>query len=200
MSDHQADHGYGTVNVYRAPGAVKIELNRPERLNAWSSELSADLLRVLREVAADEAVRAVMLTGSGRSFCSGADLKEGMAAARANDGRIDTESTLVTWYHPIVTAIREMPKPVVAAVNGPAAGAGLSLALAADLVVAAARPSLRSAPAQNARPAPVSMTARTSSSAATSRSTVSRSDESSLDQAFSRSGRFSSIFTAPGAR
>ena len=66
--------------------------------------------------------------------------------------------------------------------------------------LAAARPSLRSAPEQNARPAPVSMTARTSSSAATSRSTVSRSDESSLDQAFSRSGRFSSIFTAPGAR
>ncbi|HEX4090322.1 MAG TPA: enoyl-CoA hydratase [Trebonia sp.] len=137
MSDKHADQGYGTVNVYRAPGAVKIELNRPERLNAWSTQLSSDLLAVLREVATDDEVRAVMLTGAGRSFCSGADLKEGMATARENGGRVDTESALVTWYHPIVTLIREMPKPVVTAVNGPAAGAGLSLALAGDLVVAA---------------------------------------------------------------
>jgi len=137
VSDNQAGQGYGTVNVYRAPGAVKIELNRPDRLNAWSDALSADLLKILREVAADDDVRAVMLTGAGRSFCSGADLKEGMATAQANDGRLDTESSLVTWYHPIITAIREMPKPVVCAVNGPAAGAGLSLALAGDLVVAA---------------------------------------------------------------
>jgi 2-(1,2-epoxy-1,2-dihydrophenyl)acetyl-CoA isomerase len=136
VSDDQPDLRYATVNVRRAGGAVKIELNRPERMNAWSSALSADLLTVLREVAADDEVRAVMLTGAGRAFCSGADLKEGMASAAANDGRLDTESTLVTWYHPIVTAIREMPKPVVTAVNGPAAGAGLSLALAGDLVVA----------------------------------------------------------------
>ena len=136
MRDNQADHGYGTVNVYRAPGAVKIELNRPDRLNAWSRELSADLLKVLTEVAADDQVRAVMLTGAGRAFCAGADLKDGLAAATDANGQIDTKSTLVTWYHPIVTVIREMPKPVVTAVNGPAAGAGLSLALAGDLVVA----------------------------------------------------------------
>jgi 2-(1,2-epoxy-1,2-dihydrophenyl)acetyl-CoA isomerase len=136
VSDEQADLDYDTVNVYRAPGAVKIELNRPERLNAWSEELSADLLKVLREVAADDEVRAVMLTGAGRAFCAGADLKDGLAAVRDSNGQIDTKSTLVTWYHPIVTAIREMPKPVVTAVNGPAAGAGLSLALAGDLVVA----------------------------------------------------------------
>jgi 2-(1,2-epoxy-1,2-dihydrophenyl)acetyl-CoA isomerase len=137
VTDKHAGQGYGTVNVYRAPGAVKIELNRPDRLNAWSAELSSDLLTVLREVAADDEVRAVMLTGAGRAFCSGADLKDGLAAARNADGQIDTESALVTWYHPIVTAIREMPKPVVTAVNGAAAGAGLSLALAGDLVVAA---------------------------------------------------------------
>jgi 2-(1,2-epoxy-1,2-dihydrophenyl)acetyl-CoA isomerase len=136
VSDNQAGPGYGTVNVYRAPGAVKIELNRPDRLNAWSGELSSDLLTALREVAADDEVRAVMLTGAGRAFCAGADLKDGLTAARDGNGQIDTKSTLVTWYHPIVTAIREMPKPVVTAVNGPAAGAGLSLALAADLVVA----------------------------------------------------------------
>jgi 2-(1,2-epoxy-1,2-dihydrophenyl)acetyl-CoA isomerase len=137
VSDNQADQGYGTVNVYRAPGAVKIELNRPDRLNAWSKELSADLLRALTEVASDDQVRAVMLTGAGRAFCAGADLKDGLSAARDADGHTDTKSALVTWYHPIVTVIREMPKPVVTAVNGPAAGAGLSLALAGDLVVAA---------------------------------------------------------------
>jgi 2-(1,2-epoxy-1,2-dihydrophenyl)acetyl-CoA isomerase len=136
VSDDQPDLGYDTVNVHRAGRAVKIELNRPERMNAWSSALSADLLSALRAVAADDGVRAVMLTGAGRAFCSGADLKEGMASAAANGGPLDTESTLVTWYHPIVTAIREMEKPVLTAVNGPAAGAGLSLALAGDLVVA----------------------------------------------------------------
>jgi len=80
-------------------------------------------------------VRAVMLTGNGRAFCSGADLKDGADDAVA--GKLDTYTTLTRWYHPIVTTIREMPKPVLTAVNGPAAGAGLSLALAGDLVVAA---------------------------------------------------------------
>jgi 2-(1,2-epoxy-1,2-dihydrophenyl)acetyl-CoA isomerase len=76
-----------------------------------------------------------MLTGNGRAFCSGADLKDGADDAVA--GKLDTYTTLTRWYHPIVTTIREMPKPVLTAVNGPAAGAGLSLALAGDLVVAA---------------------------------------------------------------
>lgn len=123
------------VDVNRDGAAVKIALNRPERMNAWSDGLSRDLLAVLREVAADETVRAVMLTGNGRAFCSGADLKDGADDAVA--GKLDTYTTLTRWYHPIVTTIREMPKPVLTAVNGPAAGAGLSLALAGDLVVAA---------------------------------------------------------------
>jgi 2-(1,2-epoxy-1,2-dihydrophenyl)acetyl-CoA isomerase len=127
---------YETIELYRTGAAAKIVLNRPERMNAWSNALSADLLDVLRDVASDDAVRAVMLTGAGRAFCSGADLKEGAQGAAANDGALDTAGTLTRWYHPIVTTIREMPKPVISAVNGPAAGAGLSLALAADLVVA----------------------------------------------------------------
>src|SRR5579863_10244925 len=126
---------YETVEVNRDGAAVKIALNRPERMNAWSDGLSQDLLAVLREVAADETVRAVMLTGNGRAFCSGADLKDGADDAVA--GKLDTYTTLTQWYHPIVTTIREMPKPVLTAVNGPAAGAGMSLALAGDLVVAA---------------------------------------------------------------
>lgn len=134
MDDEQTRR-YETVEVNRDGAAVKIALNRPERMNAWSDGLSRDLLAVLREVAADETVRAVMLTGNGRAFCSGADLKDGADDAVA--GKLDTYTTLTRWYHPIVTTIREMPKPVLTAVNGPAAGAGLSLALAGDLVVAA---------------------------------------------------------------
>jgi 2-(1,2-epoxy-1,2-dihydrophenyl)acetyl-CoA isomerase len=106
-------------------------------MNAWSNALSRDLLGVLRDLAGDDEVRAVMLTGAGRAFCSGADLKEGAEGAAANGGApLDTDGILTRWYHPIVTTIREMPKPVISAVNGPAAGAGLSLALSADLVVA----------------------------------------------------------------
>jgi len=133
--DDEQTRRYETVDVNRDGGAVKIALNRPDRMNAWSDGLSQDLLAVLREVAADETVRAVMLTGNGRAFCSGADLKDGADDAVA--GKLDTYTTLTRWYHPIVTTIREMPKPVLTAVNGPAAGAGLSLALAGDLVVAA---------------------------------------------------------------
>ena len=133
--DDELTRRYETVEVNRDGAAVKIALNRPERMNAWSEGLSQDLLTVLREVAADETVRAVMLTGNGRAFCSGADLKDGADDAVA--GKLDTYTTLTRWYHPIVTTIRQMPKPVLTAVNGPAAGAGLSLALAGDLVVAA---------------------------------------------------------------
>lgn len=128
---------FETVELYRTGTAAKIVLNRPERMNAWSNALSRDLLGVLRDLAGDDEVRAVMLTGAGRAFCSGADLKEGAESAAANDGApLDTDGILTRWYHPIVTTIREMPKPVISAVNGPAAGAGLSLALSADLVVA----------------------------------------------------------------
>ena len=133
--DNELTRRYETVEVNRDGAAVKIALNRPERMNAWSEGLSQDLLAVLGEAAADETVRAVMLTGNGRAFCSGADLKDGADDAVA--GQLDTYTTLTRWYHPIVTTIREMPKPVLTAVNGPAAGAGLSLALAGDLVVAA---------------------------------------------------------------
>jgi 2-(1,2-epoxy-1,2-dihydrophenyl)acetyl-CoA isomerase len=127
---------YETVELYQTGAAAKIVLNRPERMNAWSDALSRDLLDALRDVAADDAVRAVMLTGAGQAFCSGADLKEGAQNAAANGGSLDTEAALTRWYHPIVTTIRETPKPFISAVNGPAVGAGLSLALAADLVVA----------------------------------------------------------------
>ncbi len=125
-----------TVNTRRDGGAMTIELNRPEALNAWNAQLGADLLAALRDAGADESVRAVVITGGGRAFSSGADLKE-IGADTTPDGRPDVYRTLTERYHPIMLAIREMPKPVLASVNGPAVGIGCSLALCCDLIVAA---------------------------------------------------------------
>ena len=126
-----------TVNVSRNGAAATIELNRPQALNAWNAQFGADLLAAVRELAADEAVRAVVVTGAGRGFSSGADLKDSGAGQVTDDGRVDVQARLTEVYHPIMETIREMPKPVVAAVNGPAVGIGCSLALCCDLIIAA---------------------------------------------------------------
>ncbi len=126
-----------TVNVHLADGFATVELNRPEVLNAWNAQLGADLLAALRDVAAEESVRAVILTGAGRGFSSGADLKDMSARDSSADGTPDVYGMLTERYHPIMYAIREMPKPVIAAVNGGAVGIGCSLALCCDLIVAA---------------------------------------------------------------
>jgi 2-(1,2-epoxy-1,2-dihydrophenyl)acetyl-CoA isomerase len=126
-----------TVDVRRDGGATTIELNRPQALNAWNAQLGHDLLAALREAAGDASVRAVVITGGGRAFSSGADLKDISGGDTTSDGRPDVYKTLTERYHPIMLAIREMPKPVVASVNGPAVGIGCSLALCCDLIVAA---------------------------------------------------------------
>jgi 2-(1,2-epoxy-1,2-dihydrophenyl)acetyl-CoA isomerase len=125
-----------TVNLHRDGAAATIELNRPEALNAWNGALGDELLDAIRSVAGDDEVRAVVLTGAGRAFSSGADLRDVSSRERTPDGHVDLRSLLNERYHPIITTIRTMPKPVLAAVNGPAVGIGLSLALASDLVVA----------------------------------------------------------------
>jgi 2-(1,2-epoxy-1,2-dihydrophenyl)acetyl-CoA isomerase len=126
-----------TVNVSRNGAAATIELNRPQALNAWNAQFGDDLLATVRELGADEAVRAVIVTGAGRGFSSGADLKDSGAGQVTDDGRVDVQARLTEVYHPIMETIREMPKPVVAAVNGPAVGIGCSLALCCDLIIAA---------------------------------------------------------------
>ena len=135
MTDFELAHRYDTVNLYRRGAAAKVELNRPERMNAWDAQLARDLLDALTSVAEDPGVRAVVLTGAGRAFSSGADLKESQVEGEA--GPRDLYSVLTERYHPMILGVREMPKPVVAVVNGAAAGIGLSLALACDLVIAA---------------------------------------------------------------
>jgi 2-(1,2-epoxy-1,2-dihydrophenyl)acetyl-CoA isomerase len=135
MSDYELIHAYETVNFARAGGAARIELNRPDKMNAWEATLTRDLRAALAQVAEDDTLRAVLLTGAGRGFCSGADLSAGFDPTPS--GHPDLQTSLRERYHPVLTAIRELPKPVVAAVNGGAAGVGCSLALACDLILAA---------------------------------------------------------------
>jgi 2-(1,2-epoxy-1,2-dihydrophenyl)acetyl-CoA isomerase len=127
---------YETV-IWDVEGGVgRITLNRPETLNAWNKQFATDLLQVIKEAQSDS-VRALLITGAGRAFSSGADLKEGGAGDIAEDGLPDVRQRLIGLYHPILLGLRELPKPVVAAVNGPAVGIGASLAFACDLLVAA---------------------------------------------------------------
>jgi 2-(1,2-epoxy-1,2-dihydrophenyl)acetyl-CoA isomerase len=126
---------YETVNVRRDGAAATIELNRPDALNAWNAQLGRDLLAAVKGAAEDAEVRAVVVTGAGRAFSSGADLR-GVTEDQTPEGHPDLHKVLTERYHPIITTIRTMPKPVLAAVNGPAVGIGLSLALASDLVIA----------------------------------------------------------------
>jgi 2-(1,2-epoxy-1,2-dihydrophenyl)acetyl-CoA isomerase len=124
-----------TVQVQRRGAVATLVLDRPQAMNAVDPQLGDDLLRALTETAADDAVRAVLLTGNGRAFCSGADLRTGFEPTAA--GHANVQKALHERFHPIIQTLREMPKPVVAAVNGAAAGIGCSFALACDLVVAA---------------------------------------------------------------
>jgi 2-(1,2-epoxy-1,2-dihydrophenyl)acetyl-CoA isomerase len=126
---------YDTVTWERSAGVGRITLNRPDSLNAWTAQLGRDLKRAITVDAADPSVRAVLITGAGRGFSSGADLKAGFDAA--DDGFPDIRKELDELYHPIIAGVRRLEKPVVAAVNGPAVGIGASLALACDLVLAA---------------------------------------------------------------
>ncbi len=135
MSASSPTHPYETINLRRDAGAATIELNRPETMNAWNRQLGTELLDAIESVAREDSVRAVLITGAGRGFSSGADLKAGFDPTP--EGHPDVGGVLRDLYHPIIAGIRRMPKPVVAAVNGGAVGIGCSLALCCDLVVAA---------------------------------------------------------------
>ena len=115
-------------------GVGRLTLNRPETLNAWHPEFGRELKRAIETDAADPSVRAVLVTGAGRGFSSGADLKAGFDVA--DDGMPDVAKELNELYHPIIAGVRRIEKPVVAAVNGPAVGIGASLALDCDLILA----------------------------------------------------------------
>ena len=115
-------------------GVARITLNRPDALNAWTAEFGVELLAALQASGTDDSVRVVAITGAGRAFSSGADLTQ--PPELTEDGKANLRARLVNSYNPVILAIRELPKPVVAVVNGPAVGIGCSLALACDLIVA----------------------------------------------------------------
>jgi len=121
---------YETIRTETSGAVLTITLNRPESLNALNAAMRRELLSAIRAAGKDESVRAVVITGEGRGFCSGADLRGGPAER-------EFRRVVTAEYNPLISAIRELPKPVIAAVNGVAAGAGVSLALACDLVYAA---------------------------------------------------------------
>jgi len=109
-----------------------ITLNRPAALNSFTAEMHGLLLAALNAAADDRAVRAVLVTGSGRGFCAGQDLGD-----PAMVGKVDVGAVIERFYRPLATRVRTMPVPVIAAVNGVAAGAGANFALCCDMVVAA---------------------------------------------------------------
>ena len=123
------------------PGIALVTLNRPDRLNAMSTELVADLHVVLGAIADDPSVRVVVLTGEGRGFCAGLDLKESSQRTAAGEGRGGRAAAGMAGQQQIaslVPRLRGLRQPVIAAVNGAASGGGLALALASDVRVAAA--------------------------------------------------------------
>lgn len=121
-----------------ADGVCRITLDRPQVYNALSTGLIADITSAVEAAGADDTVRVVILTGAGdKAFCAGADLKEGFATAADLGGVMNLGESLRNGYHPMIRAIRNLPKPVVGRVNGVAAGAGCSLALACDVVICA---------------------------------------------------------------
>ena len=137
MAKFEIETEYETVNLLRSGAAAKIELNRPDSLNAWNGQMSADLFAAYEAVRDDDEIRAVVIGAAGRAFCYGAHLKDGAAGGLTkDDGLPDLERSLHERYHPVITGLRRLPKPVVSAVQGPCVGVGLSLALCADLVYA----------------------------------------------------------------
>jgi 2-(1,2-epoxy-1,2-dihydrophenyl)acetyl-CoA isomerase len=116
-------------------GVLTLTLNRPERLNALNGALIEALSAGIKRAGTDPECRAVLITGAGRGFCAGADLAN--RAFAPGDARPDLGEALEKGLNPIIRGIRNLPKPVVCAVNGPAAGAGANIALACDIVLAA---------------------------------------------------------------
>src|SRR4029079_3634313 len=126
--------GYENIKFETASGIARITLNRPDRLNSFTSAMHAEVRDALEAVRADATLRVLCLTGTGRGFCAGQDLSD--RAVAPGETPVDLGWSIEQHSRPLVSTLRNLPMPVVCAVNGVAAGAGASIALACDLVVA----------------------------------------------------------------
>ncbi|MGH8176559.1 MAG: 2-(1,2-epoxy-1,2-dihydrophenyl)acetyl-CoA isomerase PaaG [Steroidobacter sp.] len=126
---------YQNILFDLSDGVARLTLNRPDRLNSFNVEMHLEVRDVLQKLASDQTARVLVLTGAGRGFCAGQDLGD-RAVAPGGQG-VDLGDSIDNYYKPLVLALRNLPMPVIAAVNGVAAGAGANIALACDLVIAA---------------------------------------------------------------
>src|SRR5262245_30205878 len=127
--------GYQTISFELSDGIARLVLNRPERLNSFNVEMHGEVRDALGRVAADPSSRVLVVTGAGRGFCAGQDL--GDRAVAPGGGATDLGESIELRYKPLILTLRTLPLPVIAAVNGVAAGAGANIALACDIVIAA---------------------------------------------------------------
>ena len=125
---------YEQIRFASADGIARITLDRPERLNSFTTQMHEELRDALARVASDDRARVLLLTGAGRGFCAGQDLAD--RAVSPGAAPVDLGASIENNYRPLVLGLRDLPLPVVCAVNGVAAGAGANIALACDLVVA----------------------------------------------------------------
>ncbi|MFT5163428.1 MAG: 2-(1,2-epoxy-1,2-dihydrophenyl)acetyl-CoA isomerase [Alteromonadaceae bacterium] len=126
---------YQTILLQRNNGVAKITLNRPDKLNSFNVQMHEELQNALDSIATDGETRCVLLTGAGRGFCAGQDL--GDRAVSADDTRPDLGMSVEKYYNPLIRRITNLPMPVICAINGVAAGAGASIAVACDIAIAA---------------------------------------------------------------
>lgn len=126
---------YETIGFELGGGVATLTLNRPDRLNSFTTRMHTEVRDALKAVARDTAVRCLLLTGAGRGFCAGQDLND--RAVAPGEAAPDLSESIRTRYNPLVQALMHLEKPVVCAVNGVAAGAGANIALACDIVLAA---------------------------------------------------------------
>ena len=126
---------FKTIDFEQQAGVARLMLNRPDKLNSFNSEMHAELRQALDQIANDENIRTLLITGAGRGFCAGQDLSD--RAVAPGGAAVDLGASVENNYNPLIRRLISLPMPVVCAVNGVAAGAGASLAFACDIVIAA---------------------------------------------------------------
>jgi len=132
----QMANDYNNITVEKNNGVATITLNRPEKLNSFNVEMHEELREAIDDIATDGESRALLLTGAGRGFCAGQDLSD-RAVSSDSDKAPDLSTSVEKYYNPLIRRLTSLPMPVICAMNGVAAGAGASIVMACDLVIAA---------------------------------------------------------------